>query len=83
LSAPQEIDEYELVDPVDILTPLEKSGFWDGVVSSFLPHLSLATNTFIFITLNLSRFFFRFPLLILLIFRKLPNGLNGRRLLVS
>jgi len=35
-SAPQEIDEYELIDPVDILTPLEKSGFWDGVVSSFL-----------------------------------------------
>lgn len=33
-SAPQEIDEYELVDPVDILTPLEKSGFWEGVVSS-------------------------------------------------
>ncbi|XP_054776764.1 protein MOR1 [Prosopis cineraria] len=29
--APREIDEYELVDPVDILTPLEKSGFWDGV----------------------------------------------------
>ncbi|KAG1338209.1 protein MOR1 [Cocos nucifera] len=29
--APQEIDEYELVDPVDILMPLEKSGFWDGV----------------------------------------------------
>nr|DAD22961.1 TPA_asm: hypothetical protein HUJ06_024424 [Nelumbo nucifera] len=28
---PQEIDEYELVDPVDILTPLEKLGFWDGV----------------------------------------------------
>ncbi|KAK8936155.1 Protein MOR1 [Platanthera zijinensis] len=28
---PQEIDEYELVDPVDILIPLEKSGFWDGV----------------------------------------------------
>ncbi|BBG92843.1 ARM repeat superfamily protein [Prunus dulcis] len=28
---PLEIDEYELVDPVDILTPLEKSGFWDGV----------------------------------------------------
>ncbi|KAL5994650.1 Protein MICROTUBULE ORGANIZATION 1 [Asimina triloba] len=28
---PQEIDEYELVDPVEILTPLEKSGFWDGV----------------------------------------------------
>ncbi|GMP72550.1 hypothetical protein CsSME_00030538 [Camellia sinensis var. sinensis] len=28
---PQEIDEYELVDPVDILTPLEKTGFWDGV----------------------------------------------------
>lgn len=33
LSAPQEIDEYELVDPVDILTPLEKTGFWAGVVS--------------------------------------------------
>ncbi|GMY38218.1 protein MOR1 isoform X2 [Fagus crenata] len=31
VDAPQEIDEYELVDPVDILTPLEKSGFWDGV----------------------------------------------------
>ncbi|KAJ8510590.1 hypothetical protein OPV22_001024 [Ensete ventricosum] len=29
--APREIDEYELVDPVDILTPLDKSGFWDGV----------------------------------------------------
>ncbi|KAL9274360.1 MOR1-like protein, partial [Drosera capensis] len=29
--APPEIDEYELVDPVDILIPLEKSGFWDGV----------------------------------------------------
>ncbi|ONK78042.1 uncharacterized protein A4U43_C02F13600 [Asparagus officinalis] len=29
--APPEIDEYELVDPVDILTPLEKSGFWEGV----------------------------------------------------
>ncbi|CAI0393663.1 unnamed protein product [Linum tenue] len=28
---PQEIDEYELIDPVDILTPLEKSAFWDGV----------------------------------------------------
>ncbi|KAI3698047.1 hypothetical protein L6452_31157 [Arctium lappa] len=28
---PLEIDEYELVDPVDILTPLEKSGFWNGV----------------------------------------------------
>ncbi|XP_028125682.1 protein MOR1-like isoform X2 [Camellia sinensis] len=30
-NAPQEIDEYELVDPVDILTPLEKTGFWNGV----------------------------------------------------
>ncbi|KAG6755568.1 hypothetical protein POTOM_041399 [Populus tomentosa] len=29
--APQEIDEYDLMDPVDILSPLEKSGFWDGV----------------------------------------------------
>lgn len=35
LSVPQEIDEYDLVDPVDILTPLEKSGFWDGVVGDF------------------------------------------------
>ena len=33
LPVPQEIDEYDLVDPVDILTPLEKSGFWEGVVS--------------------------------------------------
>lgn len=32
-AVPQAIDEYELVDPIDILTPLEKSGFWDGVVS--------------------------------------------------
>ncbi|KAL7243803.1 hypothetical protein ACSBR1_016095 [Camellia fascicularis] len=31
VNAPQEIDEYELVDPVDILTPLEKAGFWNGV----------------------------------------------------
>ncbi|XP_042390738.1 protein MOR1-like isoform X1 [Zingiber officinale] len=30
-NVPQEIDEYELVDPVDILIPLDKSGFWDGV----------------------------------------------------
>ncbi|XP_061996116.1 protein MOR1 [Rosa rugosa] len=34
VDAPQEIDEYELVDPVDILTPLDKSGFWDGVKAS-------------------------------------------------
>ncbi|GJZ09658.1 MOR1-like protein [Tanacetum coccineum] len=26
-------DEYELVDPVDILTPLKKSGFWNKVKS--------------------------------------------------
>ncbi|XP_024396661.1 protein MOR1 [Physcomitrium patens] len=26
-----DIDEYDLVDPVDILTPLGKSTFWDGV----------------------------------------------------
>ncbi|GJS23083.1 hypothetical protein Tco_0451715, partial [Tanacetum coccineum] len=25
-------DEYEIVDPVDILTPLKKSGFWNKVV---------------------------------------------------
>lgn len=31
IEAPQEIDEYDLVDPVDILAPLEKSGFWEGV----------------------------------------------------
>uniref|UniRef100_A0A2P2MMY9 Protein MOR1 n=1 Tax=Rhizophora mucronata TaxID=61149 RepID=A0A2P2MMY9_RHIMU len=29
--APHEIDEYDLLDPVDILNPLEKSGFWNGV----------------------------------------------------
>ncbi|CAL0299705.1 unnamed protein product [Lupinus luteus] len=28
---PTEIDQYDLVDPVDILTPLEKSGFWERV----------------------------------------------------
>lgn len=34
LSAPQEIDEYDdLVGPIDILKPLEKSGFWEAVVS--------------------------------------------------
>lgn len=31
-TAAPEIDEYDLVDPVDILGPLEKSGFWEGVV---------------------------------------------------
>ncbi|KAG5516861.1 hypothetical protein RHGRI_037558 [Rhododendron griersonianum] len=31
LDAPHGIDEYELVDPVDILKPLEKTRFWDGV----------------------------------------------------
>ncbi|XP_031503341.1 protein MOR1 isoform X2 [Nymphaea colorata] len=31
VDGPQEIDEYDLVDPVDILAPLEKSGFWEGV----------------------------------------------------
>jgi hypothetical protein len=36
-----EIDEYDLVDPVDILTPLEKSGFWDGVVCDVLNALSI------------------------------------------
>jgi hypothetical protein len=44
LLGPQEIDEYELVDPVDILTPLEKSGFWDGVVCNFISPLSLYCN---------------------------------------
>ncbi|XP_062224549.1 protein MOR1-like [Phragmites australis] len=34
VDAPMEIDEYDLVDPVDVLTPLEKSGFWDGVKAS-------------------------------------------------
>ncbi len=34
ISGLQDIDEYELVDPVDILTPLSKSVFWEGVVSS-------------------------------------------------
>lgn len=30
-TGPSEIDEYDLVDPVDILAPLEKAGFWEGV----------------------------------------------------
>eukprot|EP00252_Welwitschia_mirabilis_P027944 TRINITY_DN9838_c0_g1_i1.p1 TRINITY_DN9838_c0_g1~~TRINITY_DN9838_c0_g1_i1.p1 ORF type:complete len:2078 (+),score=475.99 TRINITY_DN9838_c0_g1_i1:649-6234(+) len=30
----QEVDEYELVVPVDILTPLEKTGFWERVKST-------------------------------------------------
>ncbi|GKA30765.1 RNA-directed DNA polymerase, eukaryota, reverse transcriptase zinc-binding domain protein [Tanacetum coccineum] len=30
---PLEKDKYKLVDPVDILTPLEKSGFWNKVKS--------------------------------------------------
>lgn len=31
------------MDPVDILTPLEKSGFWDGVVSfgCLMPHFNI------------------------------------------
>lgn len=33
VSGSSDIDEYDLVDPVDILTPLGKSSFWDGVVS--------------------------------------------------
>lgn len=36
LAAPQEIDESKLVDPVDILTSLDKSGFWDGGVCAIL-----------------------------------------------
>jgi cytoskeleton-associated protein 5 len=34
ISGSLDVDEYDLVDPVDILTPLGKSGFWDGVVSA-------------------------------------------------
>lgn len=34
LPAAQEIDEYQLVGSVDILTPLETAGFQDGVVSA-------------------------------------------------
>ena len=44
LSAPQEIDEYELIDPFDILTPLEKSRFWDGVVSTVPVYDIILTN---------------------------------------
>jgi len=50
LSAPQEIDEYDLVDPVDILGPLEKAGFWDGVVSAS------ASLFHVFSVLDLSNF---------------------------
>ena len=51
LSALLEIDEYELVDPVDILTPLEKSEFWDGVVNIVLVSDIILTNciTYLFI----------------------------------
>ena len=52
LSAPQEIDEYDLVDPVDILGPLEKAGFWDGVVSA------PASLFHVFSVLDLSYFYF-------------------------
>jgi hypothetical protein len=48
LTAPQEIDEYELVDPVDILTPLEKSGFWDGVVSVLSLSVILALSLILY-----------------------------------
>nr|GMD85546.1 protein MOR1 [Ipomoea batatas] len=36
--------EYELVDPVDILTPLEKSGFREGVIGSLLLSIVLFSN---------------------------------------
>ena len=36
VSGASDIDEYDLVDPVDILTPLNKSNFWEGVVSKQL-----------------------------------------------
>lgn len=57
LSAPQEIDEYELVDPVDILTPLEKTGFWAGVVSA-LSSFVLTKSKILFLLLTL--FFYDF-----------------------
>jgi len=84
LSAPQEIDEYELVDPVDILTPLEKTGFWDGVVS-FLPFSQIVLSnhcTFTVVTCFESVSVWCF-LFVSLIFRKPPNGLKGRKLLPS
>ncbi|XP_047968642.1 protein MOR1-like [Salvia hispanica] len=33
-TSPQEIDKYDLIDPVDILKTLEKSGFWEAVNAS-------------------------------------------------
>eukprot|EP00850_Spirogloea_muscicola_P001145 SM000004S15015 [mRNA] locus=s4:723804:739200:- [translate_table: standard] len=30
-AGPCEVDEYEFEDPVNILSPLEKTGFWDGL----------------------------------------------------
>lgn len=47
MAVPQEIDEYELVDPVDILTPLEKSGFWNGVVGA--SYLCIVEISFLFL----------------------------------
>ena len=32
--SPPVIDDYDLCEPVDILTPLAKTSFWDQVVSS-------------------------------------------------
>ncbi|KAL4577970.1 hypothetical protein LXL04_014085 [Taraxacum kok-saghyz] len=37
LTVSNEIDEYELVYPFDILTPLEKTVFWNGVASAHFP----------------------------------------------
>ena len=57
MSVHQEIDEYELVDPVDILTPLEKSGFWDGVVSASLTLSYKHTNRYYCCDFYLSIFY--------------------------
>ena len=88
LSAPQEIDEYDLIDPFDILGPLEKSGFWDGVVSAPASLFSVFLLFWIYITF----YYHLLNIQVLLVtnfnifcppHRKPPNGQKERRLLQS
>lgn len=52
ISGPQEIDEYDLVDPVDVLAPLEKSGFWEGVVSPWFMIVETKFLCMLFISIS-------------------------------
>ena len=44
-----EKDGYKLVDPVDILTPLEKSEFWNKLVSPRALHFMEVSNHFYYV----------------------------------